>query len=93
MGRGQPLTPDVAQDQKPRGLIPLVPDTFTASIERVAPDAQKGTSLKSALVIRIAEKGALDNVTATYQLADENDTELKGAHAAPAVGGTLALAG
>jgi len=66
-----------AQDSKPRGLIPLVPQTFTASIERVAPDAQKGTSLSSALIIKLCEKGALDQVTDTYQLADDNEGELQ----------------
>lgn len=66
-----------SQDKKPRGLIPLVPKNYSASIERVSPVDQKGMSFGSSLQINLCETEEYANVLATYILADTHEAEVK----------------
>jgi len=65
------------QDKKPRGLIPLVPKNYSASMERLSPVDQKGMSFPTSLQINLCATETYENVLATYILTDNNEAEVK----------------
>ena len=88
------------QDKKPRGVVPLVPKNYSASVDRVSPVDQKGHTFPLALQINLCETEVYENVLATYVLTDNDESEVQawaaevgGARAVPRGVSAMSMAG
>lgn len=66
------------QAARPRGLIPLVPKSFSSAIEAVSHDMQKGATFKHYLQVNVSEPGSYQDIVASYVITENDETLIEG---------------